>query len=445
MEDHMKLEVIGREVIKPASRSTQNHCLDLSLMDFYSPASYLSTIFFYKDLAGGSSEMVSRRLKISLSKTLTRFYPLAGRIEDVSLNCNDEGAVFTEARTDLLLSDFLKNNQLLLDSLGEFLPLTAPEESAGSWPLLSVKVSFFGSGSGVAVTLAISHKICDASSMLTFAQDWAATTAKGGPVAVVTAPQFAETTIYPSPHRMQPPPMEDAAPLFEPSVKWVINRFIFKSSKISDLKRKAASESVPVPTRVEAISSLIWRCARNAARSNSAAPKSTLMSQAMDMRLRVPSNVLSPFAVGNLQSFFYLKKSAESEMETGAIVTELRKAKDGLNEIIKESLETSTLAINLLSVLGNLTAELNSGVDFYAMTSWCKKPFYEVDFGWGTPVWIGNSSLSIPGNVACGILMDSKDGEDVEAWVVLPKQDMAVFIRDQDLLTYGVLNPPVLI
>ncbi|KAG7547486.1 Transferase [Arabidopsis suecica] len=446
-----KLEVVGREVIKPASPAPHDR-LQLSFFDVSCPAVYVSTIFFYQSVAGGESpEIISGKLKSSLSETLSRFYPLAGRIEGFSISCNDEGAVFTEARTDLLLSDFLRNNLDDTNNLGEFLPTIAPGESAGTWPLLTVKVSFFGSGSGVAVTVAISHQICDAASLLTFIQSWATANGESNDM-VMTTPHFSGATIYPPPHNsFQATSMDE---LFELRDKCVTNRFVFKSAKIADLKRKAASESVPVPTRVEAITSLIWRCATKASRSKSVAAKSTLMTQAMDLRLRIPPNVLSRDAIGNLQSAFFLKEGAESEMEIGKIVAEFRKAKEGVNEMIEENLQgyntagaitDTTLGQNLLSVMGNFISELKPDIDLYTMSSWCKKPFYKVDFGWGTPVWVGSASHTIYDNMVYAMLMDSKDGEDVEAWVGLPKQDMLMFIRDQDLLTYAVLNPPVLI
>ncbi|XP_033132364.1 BAHD acyltransferase BIA1-like [Brassica rapa] len=438
----MKLEVVGREVIKPASPSPQD-LLQLSLADVSGPAAYVSTIFFYKTVSGESLDITSGRLKTSLSDTLSRFYPLAGRMEGDKIICNDEGAVFTEARTDLLLSDFLKNNLDNTNSLPEFLPTIAPGESAGAWPLLSAKVSFFGSGSGFAVTVSISHRICDASSILTFVSGWAATAkAESSDVVVMNIPTFASTTIYP------PPPCSFQSSsldgLYEPKSKCVANRFFFKSSKIAELKRRAMSETVPVPTRVEVIMSLIWRCATNSSRSNSAVQKSTLMIQALDLRLRIPPAVLSKDAVGNLQAPFFLKEGSESKMEIAEIVAEFRKAKEVVNEMIKENLATTTLGPNLLSLLGKLASELTPDIDLFPMSSWCRKPFYEVDFGCGSPVWIGSTGHVIH-NAVFVMLMDSKDGEDVEAWISLPGQDMSVFVRDQEVLAYAVINPPVLI
>ncbi|CAH8350731.1 unnamed protein product [Eruca vesicaria subsp. sativa] len=67
-----------------------------------------------------------------------------------------------------------------------------------------------------------------------------------------------------------------------------MNRFVFESYKIEELKRKVEGAGVPAPTRVEVIMSLVWTCARNAWCSNLVSPRSTLMLQPMDLRSRVP-------------------------------------------------------------------------------------------------------------------------------------------------------------
>ncbi|KFK22994.1 hypothetical protein AALP_AAs50735U000200 [Arabis alpina] len=436
--EQVKIEVIRREVVKPSLPSPQDR-LRLSIFDLSLPA-YVPIIFFYKaeDLVSVSPEIITRNLKSSLSETLSRFYPLAGRVEGVSINCNDEGVVFTEARTDLLLPEFLKN--ININSLDRFSP-TSPGDSPNEWPLLCVMVTFFGSGSGVAVSVSFSHMICDAPSMLTFLKNWATTAAKGKSNDPI---HFAETTIYPPPpppHVSLPSPSMDHKKANLTS-KFVINRFVFESSRIAELKRKAASETVPVPTRVEAISALIWRCARNALRSNLLVPRPTLMLQAMNLRLRIPSTVLSRDAVGNLQTTFFLKKGAESDLEICETVATFRKAKEEVNDMIKENLQGSTLGQYLLRAMGLYETEVKPEIDRCSMSSWCRMPFYEVDFGWGSPVWIG--LIFDNPRVRIAWLIDSKDGEGVEACIILPEQDMSVFIRDQEFLAYAILNPPVL-
>ncbi|KAF3585391.1 hypothetical protein F2Q69_00028812 [Brassica cretica] len=263
-------------------------------------------------------------------------------------------------------------------------------ESAGAWPLLSVKVSFFGSGSGFSVTVSTCHRICDASSILTFVSGWAATAkAESSNVVMMNIPSFSATTIYP------PPPCSFQSSsidgLYEPKSKCVTNIFFFKSSKIAKLNRRAMRETVPVPTRAEAII--------------------------------IPPAVLSKDAVGNLQAPFFLKEGSESKMEIAEIVAEFRKAKEVVNEMIKENLATTITATTLGPNL---------------------KPFYEVDFGCGSPVWIGSTGHVVH-NAVFVLLLDSKDGEDVEAWISLPGQDMSVLVREQEVFAYAVINPPVLI
>lgn len=173
-----------------------------------------------------------------------------------------------------------------------------------------------------------------------------------------------------------------------------------------------------------------------------------LMIQALDLRPRIPPAVLSKDALGNLQAPFFLKEGSESKMEIAEIVAEFRKAKEVVNEMIKENLATTitatTLGPNLLSLLGKLASELTPDIDLFPMSSWCRKPFYEVDFGCGSPVWIGSTGHVIH-NAVFVLLLDSKDGEDVEAWISLPGQDMSVLVREQEVFAYAVINPPVLI
>ncbi|CAH8391538.1 unnamed protein product [Eruca vesicaria subsp. sativa] len=221
-----------------------------------------------------------------------------------------------------------------------------------------------------------------------------------------------------------------------------MNRFVFESYKTEELKRKVEGGGVPAPTRVEVIMSLVWTCARNAWRSNLVSPRSTLMLQPMDLRSRVSSTDV--FSIGNLQTMFLLKRGVESsssfDLEICETVAEFRKTKESVNEMIKENLQGNTLGQSLMRVIGDFASSLTPETDLYSMTSWCRKPFYEVDFGWGTPAWVGSTSTS--NNIAYVCLIDSKDGASVEAWISLPEQDIPIFLRDQDLLAYAVLNRP---
>lgn len=73
-------------------------------------------------------------------------------------------------------------------------------------------------------------------------------------------------------------------------------------------------------------------------------------------------------------------------------------------------------------------------IDVYMFTSWCRFPFYEIDFGWGKPVWM--SRIHAPYEAT--FLLDTQDGDGIEAWVSFKKQDMPLFLRhiEDDLLAF---------
>lgn len=113
-------------------------------------------------------------MQASLSQALVLFYPLAGRLKTAaSVDCNDQGAHFLEARVNCHLSDLLKvpQHKLLNNLIPEFEPKTV-EFALGSVVLI-VQVSLFKCG-GVAVAASPIHKIGDTGGYYNFLQTWAA-------------------------------------------------------------------------------------------------------------------------------------------------------------------------------------------------------------------------------------------------------------------------------
>lgn len=82
-------------------------------MDQFAPLVYLPMLLYYTN-PNPMLEIVDDKrwqlLKQSVSKTLTHFYPLAGRIKGhLSIDCNDQGAYYVEARTNSHLNHFLNS------------------------------------------------------------------------------------------------------------------------------------------------------------------------------------------------------------------------------------------------------------------------------------------------------------------------------------------------
>ncbi|KAG5222380.1 BAHD acyltransferase [Salix suchowensis] len=386
----MAVEIITREAVKPSSPPL---------------ITYEILIFLPAEIHGAHK---SERLKRSLSETLSRFYPFAGRIkDDASIECNDFGAVFVEARVSSLLSEFLEKPDA--EVIRKFIPaeIESPEELAGS--LVLVQANFFPCG-GLAIGVRISHKVADPVTFCTFIKAWAA-------AAFV--------------------PATPAAALEFIRERCVTKRLVFDASKIAALQVKAASESVQWPTRVEAVTALIWKCAMNASRSNSEHLRYSILSQPVNLRRRVVPP-LPEHTIGNLVGYF-ASCATECEVELQSLVGQIRKGLRDFGESYMKKLGEDKASMAICESFQEAACMLQEGnADFYVSNSFCSFPFYGIDFGWGKPTWV-----TIPAgdckNVAS--IMDAKDGEGIEAWVTLTEDDMAFFERDRELLAAASLDP----
>ena len=108
----MNVEIISEEMIKPSSPTP--HHLRTHKRSFpyqLAPTIYIPIILFCQP-NNGHDDVDHRqlqkfcRLKKSLEQTLNRFYPLAGTLKEdqYSIDCNDEGVRFYEARVACKLS-----------------------------------------------------------------------------------------------------------------------------------------------------------------------------------------------------------------------------------------------------------------------------------------------------------------------------------------------------
>ncbi|CBI27538.3 unnamed protein product, partial [Vitis vinifera] len=152
----MKPEIISRQTIKPSSPTPDSKKIyKLSLLDLLiANRIYVPIIFFYQNKEGDNSvdvAHISSGLKKSLSETLTHYYPLAGRIKDgVTVECNDEGAYFSEARIDCHLEGFLKHPEAR-DYLDLLMPVEIQSNSSDMGSLLLIQITFFSSASPVCI------------------------------------------------------------------------------------------------------------------------------------------------------------------------------------------------------------------------------------------------------------------------------------------------------
>ncbi|CAI0627231.1 unnamed protein product [Linum tenue] len=259
----MKLDirVVSQETIKPSSPTPNNlFNYNLSFLDQISPPVYNPLILFYPKQINHDSKYddnpstISNLLKQSLSKLLSHYYPLAGRIRDsLVAHCNDEGIPYLEAQVSCKISDVLHENSS--SQPNELLGLVPFQLHGGPHDLpLGVQFNVFQCG-GIALGLCMSHKLADASSTISFVKAWAAM-AKGQ--VDVQAPEFVSSKLF--------PPRDMSG--FDPktgimTTSTEVKRFVFRGASIEALRAKYGKsrslEHKKPPSRIETLSAFIWR------------------------------------------------------------------------------------------------------------------------------------------------------------------------------------------
>ncbi|KAG0575740.1 hypothetical protein KC19_5G027000 [Ceratodon purpureus] len=176
-------QVLSTSLVKPAvetPREKRWHAfsnLDIIWMPFYTQA-----MSVYKATEAGRD--VGKRLRESLQRALTLFYPLAGRVVTESnehgaagMLCNDAGAVFVEASIDADLEEFQYENfqpsfrltGMAEAGLGDYPRL--PDDPAGR-PALIVQMTHFRCG-GITLAFNWAHPVADGFSGFHFLKSWA--------------------------------------------------------------------------------------------------------------------------------------------------------------------------------------------------------------------------------------------------------------------------------
>ncbi|KAG6648321.1 hypothetical protein CIPAW_07G138800 [Carya illinoinensis] len=426
----MEVEIVSEEHIKP-SFPTPPHLrsFKLSLLDQLLPVPYAPIVLFYPNHDHcASHNTIPQRLKllkISLSETLTRFYPLAGKIkDDLYIECNDEGACFVEAHVNFCLSEFLRQPDLLL--ILKFLPceLVLKESAAGTF-VTNIQANVFECG-GIAIGLCISHKIVDGGALSTFIKAWT-TTARGSKSNIAAVfPNFDSSSLFPASDLW----LRDSSMAMWGSLlrkgKSVTRRFVFPDSATATLKAQATSSYLKQPSSVEVVSAFIWKHAMAASRQNNGSQKPSLMTHLVNLRRRM-TPPLSEHTIGNLLWIAAARCIDTDEASLESLVGELRGE------------ERNSVMCATLRGIGKLGSQ--DEADYFGFSSWCKFGFYEADFGWGKPIWV--SSIGSSGTVLMNliILVETRLGDGIEAWVTLDEPDMARLESNPELLTFASFDP----
>ncbi|CAK9330271.1 unnamed protein product [Citrullus colocynthis] len=424
--ENISVEIISMEVIKPSS-STPNYC-QLSLIDQMAPPSYMPAIFFYSPHKSQNlphQSLKASQLRASLSRTLTRFYPLAGTMaERFYVDCNDTGVEFSEAKVDCEISILLKNPEICI--LHRLLPLVFTSNSADSKFLLAVQFSRFICG-GVALAVCLSHKLADGASAAGFVKAWAADSRGGNNL--ILEPIFDAVKLFPC---RKIPGFKRAIEASKEKIS--TKRLVFSKSNIDALKSLATGtgggSAAKPPSRVVAVSAFIWLRLMALARTRPVKAKLFGALYPVDLRARMDPP-LPENSFGNVSWFTIATSPVEINEDLPLLVAKVRTAIQEIDSGFVKKLGDSE---HLLNLMKQVDKQLCSGeIHLWSFTSWCRFPVYEADFGWGKPSWVCSPSRPFRNAV---VLMNTSDGDGIEAWVNLKEEDMAIFEKDEELLSF---------
>ncbi|CAH1429776.1 unnamed protein product [Lactuca virosa] len=438
----MEVITYSSKLVKPSTPTTKIHRFhNISFTDELAPTINVPLILYYPPPAKGVNnqfENIGDHLKDSISKTLSDFYPLAGRyIRKLSLiDCNDQGIRYVQGKANLRLSEILEPERGLKSNIvNNFLPCEIGEADEVDDPMLSVKVTTFECG-GLVIGMCFPHRLSDMGTMCNFINNWA-TRSKGDYESGKYTPIFNSTLYFP---KRGLPELDLRVPRSSVGVKNKVRRFHFKGEAIQDMREKIGFDrnGSRKPSKVQLVVALLWKALVRMDEANNGQSKASFLIQPVGLRDKIdpqlPTNSFGNYwglAASKLgpgegdkiefQDFFKIlcnsvKKTAK---DCGKILTN---GEEGYDVIINPYLESNK----------NID---DSEVNFYLFTCWCKFSFYEADFGYGKPIWSSTGSLPVQNLV---IMLDDHKGDGVEAWVHLDEKRMKELEQDSDIKAYAL-------
>ncbi|KAL2654134.1 hypothetical protein R1flu_022262 [Riccia fluitans] len=413
--------------------AAQNEWLYLSNLDRVVTPTFSSVIHFYEKVVTEerSFEEVTDVLKRSLSNVLVDFFPLAGRLELgkdglINLHCNDAGAVFVEMSLEVELEevggpqpmDILSGLEVARLGKG---PFYIPDQLT-PMPTLVVQVTRFKCGA-IAVATNWHHTVADGSSGVHFIKSWGEI-AQGKPLTLV--PNHDRLLLTP---RNPPNPnlvqgystktthnlnhvMERFTTSKEPAV---IKTFFLEQESIRQLKEQAntpldsdadsdsklENSRRPSFTSAESISGHLWQ---NMARARRDPDQKKGDSAAVDAgnvtkffmfvdgrkKLNVPAGyfgnvVCSACAV-----------TTEEELLQNPVSYAAGLISRACKNITGEYFRSLIDWVEMQGTAPSKSEHVNSVGRDVASTFWVFFPLYEIDLGFGRPIWAARNSPPRP-------------------------------------------------
>nr|XP_043622712.1 pelargonidin 3-O-(6-caffeoylglucoside) 5-O-(6-O-malonylglucoside) 4'''-malonyltransferase-like [Erigeron canadensis] len=420
----MDIQKQSTKFVKPATPTPLTfHHYKLGFIDDCAPSFNISVVFFYSVDIKDNPNFVSK-LEKSLEKTLPRFYPLAGRYheEDRVIECLDQGVELIHAKVTSIKYEDIVGSEVNLRLVDEFIPSALGALDQVTDPLLSIQVTTFEHG-GMALGVSISHRVGDTATLFIFLNEWAAIS-RGEELPHGSG--FNSATFFPA--------RGSTTPIFFPRTKsgdnmyrstFVTKKLSFSESEISYLRDKMiVGNDRQCFSKVQMVSALIWKALIEIDQRTNGGypPRCCVLLWAINLRGKSTSLIPSD-SCGNLSSSLAAK--CETNIETvESLARVVRKSvkdfMDSYSKVRHDNEQLQTMVVKNSSYKTTIPPTATK----IGLTSWCKFPYYQLDFGFGKPIWV-NRGRAIAKNVF--YLMDDVGGNGIEAYVGVEPKDVPYF------------------
>ncbi|KAM6602400.1 hypothetical protein CsatA_022009 [Cannabis sativa] len=441
------INVKERSMVKP-SEKTPRRQLWLSVLDQINNLTHNSVIYFFRSSSSNNNNNFfdANILKHSLSKVLVPFYPIAGRLvrpiqvhgggpghhPRTEIDCNDEGVLFVTAETTAVIDDF--GDFAPTPQLRRLTPTVDYSLGISSYPLLLIQVTYFKCG-GVSIGFGFEHHVVDGPSCFHFIESWSRIT------------RGLEMTILPFLDRTLLKSRNPPKPTFQPieyhnnnqntsnisNIPIIGSTFKITKEQLNTLKAKAEEKDSTNNNNMMMIkassyvtlSAHIWKCVC-LARDSDNNKISTLflpINGRFSRRLVEPQIPVGYF--GNV-IFASVAKAKVSDLKTKPLsyavncINQSVKRMD--NDRLRSNIDYLELHPNLASVRRGAHTYMNPNL---GIISWVRLINYEVDFGWGQPIYVGPGGTMLEGKSY--VLPSRNDDGSLLVGIALQPQHMKTF------------------
>ncbi|XP_071703347.1 shikimate O-hydroxycinnamoyltransferase-like [Rutidosis leptorrhynchoides] len=427
----MKIQIKKSTIVKPAEKTAATN-LYLSTIDLTVPNFYTLIAYFYRP-NGAVNFFDTKLIKDGLSKALVAFYPMAGRFKKDKhgrfvIDCQEQGVLFVEAESDGVIEDFGDFSPSL--ELQKLTPNVDCSLGIESCPLLITQVTHFKCG-GVSVGIGLHHFVADGVAELHFIKSWS-DMVRGVDLTlqpfidrtVLRArdppqPIFEHTEYRPCPY----PPTKSSSLKDESDETPIASIFKLTRDQLNVIKAKSKEGgNTNIYGSFEMLAAHIWRSVCKA--RGLLDDQVTTLVIPVDGRTRLEP-ALPPGYFGNV-ILVVPTTEVVGELQSNPMWYAANKIHDTIvlrnNAYYRSAIDYLELQPDIMAVSqgANMFRYPNLGI-----SSWTGLSVYDVDFGWGQPIFMGPTSIAFEG--ICYVIPNPINDGSISVVLSLQAQHMKLF------------------